>query len=517
MTRAHSSERRWKEPPVIRPEPRRAFAAALAVTLLLAGAAAFAQTAPADYTDDTTLPGGRRGERIRQVLDAVSSGDRARIEALVKDAFGGPFRDIPLEEHVGALGGLHDRSHGLDFYGVRRYVDENPPERVVVIARNRLTGGWQGVMLTFDGTPEERITGIQMLPARPPKGLSPLPPLTVGQARAELGAFLDRLAAAEAFSGTALLARDGEVVFEAARGLADRNHAVPMRLDSKLNLGSMDKMFTAVVIGQLVDEGRLSFSDPVSKFLGGKGWTKADLSKVRVEHLLSHTSGLGSYFNATYDRTARHLLRKVDDYKPLVAEETLAFEPGTKWQYSNTGFLLAGAVIEAATGRDYFDVVRDRIYAKAGMPNSDSYDIDLVVPGLAIGYSRERTASGTRWRANTFEHVIRGGPAGGGYSTARDLLAFAEAMRRGRLVSPATLERLWTAKPELGSPEYGFGFGVGRDALGRTVGHSGGFPGISSVLDIYRDTGWTVAVLSNMDGGMQPVAQKVREVAGRIR
>ena len=87
------------------------------------------------------------------------------------------------------------------------------------------------------------------------------------------------------------------MVFEAARGMADRNHGVPMRLDSKLNLGSMDKMFTAVVIGQLVDEGRLSFQDPVSKFLGGKGWTKADLSKVRVEHLLSHTSGLGSYFN----------------------------------------------------------------------------------------------------------------------------------------------------------------------------------------------------------------------------
>jgi CubicO group peptidase (beta-lactamase class C family) len=276
-------------------------------------------------------------------------------------------------------------------------------------------------------------------------------------------------------------------------------------------------MFTAVVIGQLVDEGKLSFQDPVSKFLGGMGWTKADLGKVRVEHLLSHTSGLGSYFGDVYQRTARQRLRRVDDYKPLVAEETLAFEPGSKWQYSNTGMLLAGAVIEAVTGRDFFDVVRERVYAKAGMPNSDCYDIDLVVPNLATGYSRERTPSGTRWRANTFEHVIRGGPAGGGYSTARDLLAFAEAMREGRLVSPATAERLWTAKPALQSPEYGFGFGVGQDALGRSAGHSGGFPGISSVLDIYLDTGWTVVVLSNVDGGMPSVAQKLREVAGRIR
>jgi CubicO group peptidase (beta-lactamase class C family) len=90
-------------------------------------------------------------------------------------------------------------------------------------------------------------------------------------------------------------------------------------------------------------------------------------------------------------------------------------------------------------------------------------------------------------------------------------------MRQGRLVSAATTARLWSPKPELESPEYGYGFGVGQDALGRRVGHSGGFPGISSVLDIYRDSGWTVVVLSNLDGGMQPVAQKLREVAGRIR
>ena len=483
----------------------------------LVPAIALGQATPGDYTDETSLPPGKRGERIRQVLAAISTGDPAKIEALVKDAFGGPFREVPLEQHLGALGSLYDRSRGLDFHGVRHYADPGPADRIVVIAKNRLTGGWLGLTLSFDGTPEERITGIQPQPARPPKGLSPLPALRAEQAKAELGSFLDRLVEAEAFSGTALLAKDGAIVFEAARGIADRNHGVPMRLDSKLNLGSMNKMFTAVVIGQLVDEGKLSFQDPVAKFLGDKGWTKADLSKVRIEHLLSHTSGLGSYFNETYQRMARQLLRKLDDYKPLVAEDTLAFEPGTKWQYSNTGFLLAGAVIEAVTGRDYFDVVRERVYAKAGMPGSDSYDIDLVVPNLAIGYSRERTPSGARWRANTFEHVIRGGPAGGGYSTARDLLAFAEAMRQGRLVTAATAERLWSAKPELQSPEYGYGFGASKDDLGRRAGHSGGFPGISSGLDIYLDTGWTIVVLSNVDGGMQPVAQKLREVAGRIR
>jgi CubicO group peptidase (beta-lactamase class C family) len=499
----------------MRSESRRVLLLGSAFVLLLA-ATALAQPAP-DYTDDTTPPAGRQGERIRQLLDAVSSGEPAGIEALVKDAFGGLFGQAPMDEHLSVLGDLHDRSHGLDFYGVRRYDEPGPPGRVVVIAKNRLTEGWEGLSITFDGTAEERITGLQIQPARPPKGLPALPPLTLEEARRELEAYLERVAGAEAFSGTALLARNGEVVSEAARGIADRNHGVPMRLDTKLNLGSMNKMFTAVVIGQLADEGKLSFQDPVSKFLGGKGWTKADLSKVRIEHLLSHTSGLGSYFNETYRRTARQLLRKVDDYKPLVADETLAFEPGTKWQYSNTGFLLLGGVIETVTGKDYFEVVRERVYRKAGMKDSDCYDVDRVVPNLAVGYSRERTAQGVRWRANTFEHVIRGGPAGGGYSTARDLLAFAEALRQGKLVTAATRDRLWSAKPDLGSPEYGFGFGIGKDSLGRSVGHSGGFPGISSVLDIYPDTGWTIVVLSNVDEGMPAVEQKLREAASRIR
>lgn len=494
----------------------RARRAAVLLSVLALAAVAAAQAPAPDYADETRLPAGRRGERIRQVIDAVNSGDLARVDALVKDAFGGRFRDLPIDEHRSALLGLHDGSQRIDFYSVRRYTPPRPDESVVVITRNDLTGGWVGLSLTFDGTPEERIAGLEVTPARPPKVVPAGAPVSLDAAVAELKAFVDRLAAAEAFSGTVLLARGGKPVFTAARGLADRNHAVPMRLDTRLNLGSMDKMFTAVVVGQLVDEGRLSFDDPVSKYLDAS-WTKADLSKVKVKHLLSHTSGLGSYFNDTYDHTARHLLRKVSDYKPLVAGETLAFEPGTRSQYSNTGFLVAGAVIEAATGRDYFDVVRERVYARAGMKSSDSYDIDLVVPNLGVGYSRVRTPEGSRtWRANTFEHVIRGGPAGGGYSTVEDLLAFAEAMRAGKLVTAATRELLWTPKPELSSPTYGYGFGIQQTPAGRVVGHGGGFSGISSNLDIYTDAGWTAVVLSNMDGGAQPVQQKMAELLARV-
>jgi hypothetical protein len=274
--------------------PRRGRKAAARAALLMLALPLFAQSPPGDYADEEALPPGKRGDRIQQVLAALDSGEPAAIEALVKDAFTPSFRDqVSLADHLSALLFFHDQSGGFELHGVRRYPGGVEADREVVIARGRMSGAWAGITIQFDSTPEERIAGLHVSPARPPKDVPPLPPLSPEQAKEELAAFLDRVEAAQVFSGTVLLAKDGQVLFTAARGLADRDHAVPMRLDSKLNLGSMNKMFTAVVIAQLVEEGKLSYRDSVAKYLGGQGWTSADLSRVRVEHLLTHTSGLG--------------------------------------------------------------------------------------------------------------------------------------------------------------------------------------------------------------------------------
>jgi len=485
--------------------------------VLVAPVTGSAQPAPGAFTDEPGWPKGPRGERIRQVVEAISSGDAKALEAVVREAFAPSFRDRePLEQHLAVLGRAHEVTQGYDFQGVRRYTEARPATQVVVIVRSRLTSNFEAITFDFDDL--NLIAGLRLgQGARPPRDFPPPPPLARDQAMVELGGFVDKVTAAELFSGSVLVAKDGKVLYETARGIANRNDGVLNRLDTKFNLGSMNKMFTAVVTARLVEQGKMRFEDPVSKWLGGEGWTKADLSKVRVEHLLSHTSGLGSYFNDTYVRTARQLFRKVADYKPLVADETLAFEPGTRWQYSNTGMLLAGAVLEKASGRDYFDLVREALYGPAGMKDTDCYDVDLVVPHLAIGYSREGTGAAKQWRSNTFEHVIRGGPAGGGYSTAHDLLAFAEALRLGKLVEPASLEKLWSPKPALASKEYGFGFGIREGPAGRIVGHSGGFSGISSNLDIWPESGYVAVVLSNQDEGSEPIVQKVRDLVGRIR
>ena len=335
------------------------------------------------------------------------------------------------------------------------------------------------------------------------------PARTNGDIVAELKAHVERLAQADSFSGAVLIAKDGKTLWSAAYGIADKNFGVPNKTDTKFNLGSMNKMFTAVAIAQLVERGVLSFDDPVSKWLpqvlqGDAG------DKVRIKHLLSHTSGLGSYFTDEWNGASRARYRTVDDFMVFAKKEALQFEPGTRWGYSNTGMLVAGKVIEAATKQSYFDYVRDNIYKPAGMVNTDAYELDLVTPNLAVGYEREMTSDGPRWRNNIFRHVIRGGPAGGGYSTVDDLLRFDVALRSGKLVGKKYVDLLTTAKPDLASPDYGYGFGVFDG--GKIVGHSGGFPGISANLDIYLTSGYSVAVLSNYGRAAMPIVRKARSL-----
>ncbi len=322
----------------------------------------------------------------------------------------------------------------------------------------------------------------------------------------ELESYLDGLADADRFSGAVLLAKDGEVLFERAYGLASRRFGVANDLDTRFNLGSMNKMFTSVVVAQLAQEGELGLGDTIDRYVSEEWLRAEDARRVQIQHLLTHTSGLGSYFNEAYMRASKTLFRELDDYQPLFENEKLAFEPGTRWQYSNSGMFLLGVIIESVTGKSYFDVVRERIYERAGMTRSDSYEMDRPVDNLAIGYSKDSDG----WTNNYYKHVIKGGPAGGGFSTVRDLLAFDRALRSHQLLDVKHTELVWSPKPELSSPEYGFGFGVRGRPHDRIVGHSGGFSGISANLDMFLDSGYTAIVLSNVDRGAQPVAERLR-------
>ena len=177
---------------------------------------------------------------------------------------------------------------------------------------------------------------------------------------------------------------------------------------------------------------------PGLKYLGATGCRRTKKSKVRVRHLLTHTSGLGSYFKEACDKASRALYRTVEDWKPLVAGRDAAFEPGTQWEYSNTGMLLPAAVIEKAAGRTTSSTCAST--HRAGRHDEHrSYELDKVNRKLAVGYEEAR-ADGVDVPEQLFAHVVRGGPAGGGYSTVEDLLRFDEALRGGKLVRAESLE-----------------------------------------------------------------------------
>jgi CubicO group peptidase (beta-lactamase class C family) len=448
-------------------------------------------------------------KRAREVVALINTGSPAAIRAYVDSTFAGRMKSLPMEAHLNFFLGQREQSGGFDWVEVQ---DEKPGEATALL-KGKLTGEPIAVLVRTETSAPYRITGIGQ---RPPRVTAANEPRVTSDAEMAkvLEQYVTTLAKADVFSGAVLLAKDGKTLYAGAFGEANKDFGVPNKLDTKFNLGSMNKMFTSVTIAQLVEQGKLSYDDPLSKFIPDFPSAEA-AKKIRIKHLLTHTSGLGSYFNDEFERSSRARFRTVDDMMQLAKGDSLAFEPGTRWSYSNTGMLVLGKVIEVVTKRDYFDYVREHVSKPAGMVNTDAYELDRVNKNLAVGYQREFREDGTKqFRNNIFMHVMRGGPAGGGYSTVEDLVRFAEALKAGKLVSPATFELMTTPKPEVNSPEYGYGFGV--DPATKIVGHSGGFPGISSNLDIFKGTGYVAVVMSNYGGGSQPVVEKIRSlVKGR--
>jgi CubicO group peptidase (beta-lactamase class C family) len=446
--------------------------------------------------------------RAKELIQLINTDNRAAFRQYVTENFAETMKNAaPMEGHLGFYSSLRDRSRGLEFHSIQ----DTQPNQVTVLVKNKLTGGWNALVVAVEAEAPHRITRLGLQASKPPTGAMPTKKLTNEQMAQELGTLVKKLADADVFSGAVLLAKDGVPVFKGAYGLANKDYNVANRVDTKFNLGSMNKMFTAVAIAQLVERGKLSFDDPLSKFIPDFP-NKEAAEKIKIKHLLTHTAGLGGYFSRKWQESARGLYRTVDDMMKRVAEDEkqLQFEPGTRWQYSNTGMLVLGKVIEVASGQNYFDFVRENIYKPAGMINTDCYELDKVNPNLAVGYDKQFSDTGITFTNNIFTHVLRGGPQGGGYSTVEDLLKFDVALRAHKLVGAEYVKLLLAAKPELNSPNYGYGFQVNQEA--RIAGHGGGFMGISSNLDMFLGTGWTAIVMSNYGGASFPVSEKMRQM-----
>ncbi|MFN3648661.1 MAG: serine hydrolase domain-containing protein [Armatimonadota bacterium] len=476
------------------------FLTALAAACL---AAVVASAAP----EPPKIPETPAGKRFAELLKAHASGKPEVIREALEQASPGLPEDR-LQRRVEVMLAFRGQVGDVDLLRIQADGEHS----VTGDLRSRLTEETRRVRIDVEPQPPHAIRTIMLQPVDAEPGEAPRD-WSDAELEREVGAFVKRLADAGRFSGAVLVAKNGKPLYREAFGLANRAYQVPNRPDTKFNLGSMNKMFTAVAIGQLVERGKLRFEDTVGTHL--PQFPNKDVrEKVTIHQLLSHTSGMGSYFNQEFMESSRDRFRSVADYEPLYAFEKLQFEPGKGWAYSNSGFMLLGAILEKVTGQSYFDYVRENIYRPAGMTNTDAYEMDSDTPNLAYGYTKMGPTGPTQeWRNNLYLHVIKGGPAGGGFSTVDDLLQFGEALRSHKLLSAETTERMFRKQSGDQPQQYGYGFQLGRNP--GEVGHSGGFPGISSELNLYLRSGYTVAVLSNIDQGAPPVVEKLRRMLSR--
>jgi CubicO group peptidase (beta-lactamase class C family) len=314
--------------------------------------------------------------------------------------------------------------------------------------------------------------------------------------------WLARQAAAGKFSGAVLVAKDSKPVVKQAYGFANRRRRLPNAIDTKFNIGSLGKSFTAVAVAQLVESGKLSFDDPLGKYLSG--FPREVANKVTIGELLTHTSGLGDVFMRWHPNASAEL--DVSDLLARVVTEPLQFAPGSRFGYSNSGYVVLGAIVEAVSGLNYYDYVRERVFKPAGMRQTGWYTLNPA-SNMAHGYAQVDT-SGT-W--------VAGNPSGGAYSTVGDLLRFAQALFANKLLSPQLTKLVLAGKVDTPRPgpartRYAYGFEEQVRNGVRIVGNGGGQPGVEAQLRIFPRPGYAVIVLANQEGANRPVLEQATQL-----
>jgi D-alanyl-D-alanine carboxypeptidase len=426
------------------------------------------------------------GQVFAAWLSAFNTGDRAALTS-----FDAKFRidAQPIDQM------LRFRLNTGGFTLVR--VEASTPTRLVALLEERDARRLARLELEVTAdTPPKVVTATLRDAVRTAD--TPLVSLTEAEAFAAISARIDELTALDQFSGAVLVGRGGKVLFQMAAGLSHRESKTANTVETQFRNGSMNKMFTATAIMQLIEAGKLSLDDTVGKVIPGYGNT-AIASRVTIRHLLTHTGGTGDFFGPEFMKN-RLSIRTHGDYLAMFGSRAPTHEPGAEFRYSNLGFVLLGAIIERVSGLSYFDYVRTRIFEPAGMTSTGSLPESETIPNRSSGYMRRKDA----WVPNTDALPWSGTSAGGGYSTVGDFFRFAEALQSGKLISKTSLAQMITPYRQ----QYGFGMVVQGEGPRRNFGHSGGAPGQNGDLRVFPDSGYVIVALSNFD---PPAATRLME------
>ncbi len=446
---------------------------------------------------DKTTPDSVVSNLVNDFLIACNSGKRDDMQDFIllhydKNA----LRRIPLFAVVSLNMGFYYETGGMGYELLK--ILPSKPNLVTAELYNKLTETIVRFKIPVSGTPSYKINRfIKTESIASSANDKQFKQLSEEEVIVRIEKFLNKLGEDEEFSGAVLIAKNGTVLLKKAIGEASKAYEIPNKTDTKFNIASVGKIFTGLAVTQLAEQGKLSFDDPVSKYVSAE-WLDPEISKkIQIKHLLTHTSGLGDYFRDAYKQCSIPFFRDLKDYKSLVVDDTLMFEPGTKFSYSNTGMLLLGVVIENVTNDKYFNYLKNNVFEPAGMVNTDGFDKDRPVKNRATGYTKVYKNGTVSWNNHQFTRIMRGSPSGGIYSTVEDLLKFDIAIRSNKLLSPEYSEILLEGRPELNASFHSYGFFVSEGAAGRVASHKGDGSGMNCHFKMYIDTGYTIVILSN--------------------
>lgn len=393
--------------------------------------------------------------------------------------------------HVADDSRFREMTGGFEF----KKTEELTPTKYVALLKEKDSDTFARITLEVDATQQHKITNFQLRGMDAPAEFR-IHPMTEGDAIAAVKRVAEERTASDQFAGAIAISKDGKVIFKEGYGLADRSKKIPNAIDTQFRMGSMNKMFTATAILQLDQAGKLKLTDSMGSYLKDYP-NKAIASNVTIHQLLTHTGGTGDIFGPEFDKN-RLALKTLQDYVSLYGRRGPDFEPGSKWDYSNYGFVLLGVIIEKVSGQDYYEYVREHIFKPADMSSTDSLPEDQELPKRSVGYMRVETNE--RWAPNSDTLPYRGTSAGGGYTTVEDLLKFAKALATSKLLDSKHVELLTTGHTDTGmGSKYAYGFMDNRGNTPAWFGHGGGAPGMNGWLRIFPKSGYAVAVLSNFD------------------
>jgi CubicO group peptidase (beta-lactamase class C family) len=461
----------------------------LTVILIFAGVA---------YAGDETavrFPETNAGKRAESYFSAFNSNNESDMRTYLEQNIAPhTLKERSIEERMAVYRQLKSDLSTLEPVKILK----QSTEAIKLVARSAKES-WFELLFEFETSAPYKLLGIRIMHLDEPPDLNaPTTPITEAEMLKELETYMDEISMKDEFSGVVLLAKGEKPIFRKAYGLASKEYNIPNRVDTRFNLGSINKFLTRIAIEQLVGKGELRMEDPIGKYLPDYP-NKEAAEKVTIRHLLDMTSGIGDFFGEKYQSTPKDRIRTLSDYLLLFGDEPLLFEPGTNRQYSNGGYIVLGLIIEKVSGQTYFDYVRDNIYKIAEMGNTTHLEADVPAENVASGYTNywdENDHPGEPRRNNIYTRPARGSSAGGGYSTVDDLLKLIIALKTNKLSAPKTSEEI----------------------NGPSMAIAGGAPGISAQVETNPETDYVIIILSNYDPPTAgKVARKINSFLGRLK